>query len=96
MSKVWFVTGAGRGLGVDIAKKALAAGHSAVATGRSAAAVLKAIGPHDNLFTVALDITDPKAASSAAQAAVERFKRIDVLVNNAGNRTRCWLALQMN
>jgi len=85
MSKVWFVTGAGRDLGVDIAKKALAAGHSVVATGRSSAAVLEAIGPHDNLLTVALDITDPKAAASATQAAVARFGRVDVLVNNAGN-----------
>jgi len=85
MSKVWFVTGAGRGLGVDIAKKALAAGHAVVATGRSPAAVLRAIGPHDNLLTVALDITDPKAATAASQTALDRFGCIDVLVNNAGN-----------
>jgi NAD(P)-dependent dehydrogenase (short-subunit alcohol dehydrogenase family) len=56
MSKVWFVTGAGRGLGIDIAEKALAAGHSVVATGRRPEAVLKAIGAHDDLVTVALDI----------------------------------------
>lgn len=85
MSKVWFVTGAGRGLGVDIVQKALAAGHFVVATGRKPGAVLKAVGAHENLLTVALDITDPKAAVTAAQAAVERFGRIDVLVNNAGN-----------
>jgi NAD(P)-dependent dehydrogenase (short-subunit alcohol dehydrogenase family) len=85
MNKVWFVTGAGRGLGVHIAQKALAAGHAVVATGRSPAAVLKAVGPHDNLLTVALDITDPKAATAATRAAVDRFGRIDVLVNNAGN-----------
>ena len=85
MTKVWFITGAGRGLGVDIARKALAAGHSVVATGRDPAAVEKAIGAHENLLAVALDITDPEAASRAAQAAVERFGRIDVLVNNAGN-----------
>jgi NAD(P)-dependent dehydrogenase (short-subunit alcohol dehydrogenase family) len=85
MSKVWFVTGAGRGLGVDIVRKALAAGHSVVATGRNPDAVSAAIGPHENLLTVALDITDPRAASAAAQAAIDRFGRIDVLVNNAGN-----------
>jgi len=85
MNKVWFVTGAGRGLGIDIAQKALAAGHSVVATGRKPEAVLKAIGAHDNLLTVALDITDPEAAKRAAKAAVDRFRRIDVLVNNAGN-----------
>jgi NAD(P)-dependent dehydrogenase (short-subunit alcohol dehydrogenase family) len=85
MSKVWFVTGAGRGLGIDIARKALAAGHSVVATGRNPDAVLKAIGAHPNLLPVALDITDPKAATIAAKAAVDRFDHIDVLVNNAGN-----------
>lgn len=85
MSKVWFVTGTSRGLGVDIAKAALAAGHQVVATGRNKDAALKAIGAHDNLLTVALDITQPEAAVSAAQAAMDRFGRIDVLVNNAGN-----------
>ena len=85
MSKVWFVTGAGRGLGIDIAQKALAAGHSVVATGRNPAAVLKAVGSHKNLLTVALDVADPEAAVAAASTAVEHFGRIDVLVNNAGN-----------
>jgi NAD(P)-dependent dehydrogenase (short-subunit alcohol dehydrogenase family) len=85
MNKIWFVTGASRGLGVDIAQKALVAGHSVVATGRNPDRVRQAIGAHDNLLTVALDITDPKAATAAAQAAVDRFGRIDVLVNNAGN-----------
>ena len=84
-SNVWFITGAGRGLGIDIARSALAAGHSVVATGRDAARVETAIGAHEQLFTVALDVTDPVAAERATAAAVERFRRIDVLVNNAGN-----------
>jgi len=84
-NNVWFITGAGRGLGIDIAQAALAAGHLVVATGRDAARVEEAIGVHDNLLAVALDITDPAAAESAAQKAVDRFGRIDVLVNNAGN-----------
>jgi NAD(P)-dependent dehydrogenase (short-subunit alcohol dehydrogenase family) len=83
--KVWFITGAGRGLGIDIAQKALAAGHSVVATGRNADRVLQAVGAHDNLLTVALDITDPEAATGAVQSALDRFGRIDILVNNAGN-----------
>ncbi|WAM19084.1 SDR family oxidoreductase [Rhodococcus sp. JS3073] len=83
--KVWFVTGAGRGMGSDIVKAALAAGHAVVATGRNADRVRDAIGEHDDLLTVALDITDPDAANAAAEAAVERFGSIDVLVNNAGN-----------
>lgn len=82
---VWFVTGAGRGLGVDIAQAALAAGHSVVATGRNAERVEKAIGPHENLLTVTLDITSPDDAHAAVQRAVSQFGRIDVLVNNAGN-----------
>ncbi|GHH75126.1 SDR family oxidoreductase [Promicromonospora soli] len=84
-TKVWFITGAGRGLGIDIAQAALAAGHSVVATGRNADRVRAAVGEHENLLAVSLDVTDPDAATAATQAAVDRFGRIDVLVNNAGN-----------
>ena len=83
--KVWLVTGAGRGMGVDIAKAALAAGDAVVATGRSPQRVRAALGEQDDLSTVALDITNPASAEAAVRAAVERFGRIDVLVNNAGN-----------
>ena len=61
--KVWFITGAGRGLGVDIAKAALAAGHAVVATARNAESVTKALGEHDDLLAVDLDVTDPAAAA---------------------------------
>jgi NAD(P)-dependent dehydrogenase (short-subunit alcohol dehydrogenase family) len=83
--KVWFITGAGRGMGVDIAKAALAAGHAVVATGRNPDAVTQALGKADDLLAVKLDVTDPADAQAAVQAAVERFGRVDVLVNNAGN-----------
>src|SRR6059058_5349116 len=82
---VWFVTGAGRGLGVEIAKAALAAGHAVVATGRNTAAVARALGGTDQVLVLKLDITRPEEATAAVAAAVERFGRIDVLVNNAGN-----------
>jgi NAD(P)-dependent dehydrogenase (short-subunit alcohol dehydrogenase family) len=82
---VWFITGAGRGMGVDIAKAALAAGHAVVATGRNPDTVTAALGQHEDLLVVQLDVTDPADAQAAVQAAVERFGRIDVLVNNAGN-----------
>ncbi|MFK0173564.1 SDR family oxidoreductase [Streptomyces sp. NPDC090306] len=86
MSKVFLITGAGRGLGTDLARQALAAGHHVVATGRRPEHVLEALGgEQDNLLATALDITDPAAAQSAVQAAVERFGRIDVLINNAAN-----------
>jgi len=84
-NKVWFITGAGRGMGVEFAKAALGAGHSVVATGRNIETVSKAIGHHDKLIVVKLDITDPVDAKDAVGAAMERFGRIDVLVNNAGN-----------
>jgi NAD(P)-dependent dehydrogenase (short-subunit alcohol dehydrogenase family) len=83
--KVWLVTGAGRGMGVDISKAALAAGHAVVATGRNPQRVSAALSAHDDLLAVKLDVTDPADAQAAVQAAVERFGRIDVLVNNAGN-----------
>jgi NAD(P)-dependent dehydrogenase (short-subunit alcohol dehydrogenase family) len=54
--KIWFVTGAGRGLGVDIAKAALAAGHAVVATGRDATKVTKTVGVHEDLLSLKLDI----------------------------------------
>jgi NAD(P)-dependent dehydrogenase (short-subunit alcohol dehydrogenase family) len=82
---VWFVTGAGRGMGVDIVKAALAAGHAVVATGRNTDAVARALGQADQLLVVKLDVTRPEDAKAAVAAAVERFGRIDVLVNNAGN-----------
>jgi NAD(P)-dependent dehydrogenase (short-subunit alcohol dehydrogenase family) len=83
--KVWLITGAGRGLGVDIAKAALAAGHSVVATGRDAAKVEAAVGKHDNLLPIKLDVTRPQDSQAAVEAAVAKFGRIDILVNNAGN-----------
>jgi NAD(P)-dependent dehydrogenase (short-subunit alcohol dehydrogenase family) len=82
---VWFVTGAGRGMGVDIANAALAAGHAVVATGRNPEKVASVLGAHEDLIVVALDVTDPASAEAAVQAGVDRFGRIDVLVNNAGN-----------
>src|SRR5947208_5100339 len=83
--KVWLITGAGRGLGVDIAKAALAAGHALVATGRNPAKVAAAVGDHDNLLAIKLDVTRPQDAQGAVEAAVANFGRIDILVNNAGN-----------
>ena len=82
---VWFVTGAGRGMGVDIVNAALAAGHAVVATGRKPDAVTRALTETDQSLVVTLDVTRPDDARAAVAAAVKRFGRIDVLVNNAGN-----------
>src|SRR3982750_2756634 len=85
MSKVWLITGAGRGMGGDIAQAALAAGHNVVATGRHTDKVAQALGKSADLFVVKLDVTKPTDAESAVKASVDKFGRIDVLVNNAAN-----------
>lgn len=82
---VWFVTGAGRGMGVHIVKEALAAGHAVVATGRNTDSVARAVGPANELLIVKLDVTKPEDAEAAVAAAMKRFGHIEVLVNNAGN-----------
>jgi NAD(P)-dependent dehydrogenase (short-subunit alcohol dehydrogenase family) len=84
-NKTWIITGAGRGLGVDIAKAALTAGYNVVATGRNPAAVTEALGDADNLLIAKLDVTSGQDAQAAVEAAVERFGGIDVLVNNAAS-----------
>jgi len=83
--KTWLITGAGRGMGVDFAKAALAAGHNVVATGRSVDAVAQAVGESDDLLVVRLDVTSTADAAAAVEAAVDRFGGIDVLVNNAAS-----------
>jgi NAD(P)-dependent dehydrogenase (short-subunit alcohol dehydrogenase family) len=81
----WFITGAGRGMGVEFAKAALAAGHNVVATGRNPDAVANAVGEADGLLAVKLDVTSVQDAAAAVKAAVDRFGGIDVLVNNAAS-----------
>jgi NAD(P)-dependent dehydrogenase (short-subunit alcohol dehydrogenase family) len=83
--KTWLITGAGRGMGVDIATAALAAGHNVVATGRNPDTVAEAVGDSDNLLVVQLDVTSRDDAQAAVKAAVDRFGAIDVLVNNAAS-----------
>src|SRR6476620_10243591 len=83
--QVWFITGAGRGMGVHFARAALAAGNAVVATGRHPEAVREALGNAPDLLVVRLDVTRPADAEAAVQATVDRFGRIDVLVNNAAN-----------
>jgi NAD(P)-dependent dehydrogenase (short-subunit alcohol dehydrogenase family) len=86
MRKVIFVTGAGRGAGTIIARQALASGNPVVATGRRPDDVEKTLGgPQDNLLVTKLDVTSVDDAQAAGQAAVDRFGRVDVLINNAGN-----------
>jgi len=83
--QVWLITGTGRGMGTDIARAALAAGHAVVGTARNADSVTSALGAHDDLLAVPLDVTDPAAAEAAVATAVEHFGHLDVVVNNAGS-----------
>lgn len=82
--KVWFITGASRGFGLEVARDALARGDSVVATARQPESITAALGQHDNLLSVALDVTNESQAVAVAEAAIARFGRIDVLLNNAG------------
>jgi NAD(P)-dependent dehydrogenase (short-subunit alcohol dehydrogenase family) len=85
MQKTWFITGAGRGLGAEIAKAALRAGDLVVAAGRNRAAVTDRLGPNSSsLLSVDLDVNNEAQAQAAVATAVDRFGTIDVLVNNAG------------
>ena len=86
--KVWFITGAGRGLGVDIAKAALAAGHSVVATGRDSAKVAAALGESDNLLTVKLDITNEQDAQAAVAACSRVERALEILSDDVPEHLR--------
>jgi NAD(P)-dependent dehydrogenase (short-subunit alcohol dehydrogenase family) len=82
---VWFITGAARGMGLEFAKAVLADGHSVVASGRDINRLSNALELSSNLLTVKLDVTVPADADAAVKAAVDRFGRIDVLINNAAS-----------
>ena len=82
--KTWFITGASRGFGARVVERALVNGDAVVATARNLQAVIDCFGAHPNLLAVALDVTDEGQAVAAARAAIDRFGRIDILLNNAG------------
>ncbi len=85
MIKTWFITGASRGIGAEIAKAALVAGDNVVATGRDLARLERLFESYgDRVLPLVLDVTEEEQSASAVEAALRRFGRIDVAVNNAG------------
>jgi NAD(P)-dependent dehydrogenase (short-subunit alcohol dehydrogenase family) len=82
--RVWLITGASRGFGALIAQAALADGNAVVAAGRDAAAIAERLGTSPALLPVTLDVTNEAQAQAAVHAAIEKFGRVDVLINNAG------------
>lgn len=85
MSKTWLITGASRGLGLEMARAALAAGDNVVATARDVGSASSAFTQYtDRLLLTPLDVTDPAAPDAVVNAALARFGAIDVLINNAG------------
>lgn len=89
--QVWFVTGSNRGMGLEIARSALAVGNRVVATSRHPEQVMAALGAYGNrVLALRLDITSEEQARSAVSEAVRHFGRIDVLVNNAGYGQLGW------
>ncbi|OWJ97638.1 short-chain dehydrogenase/reductase [Pseudomonas sp. A46] len=82
--RTWFITGASRGFGTLIAERALRAGDAVIATARKPEEIVARLGSHPNLLAVRLDVTNEAEAHQAVAEGVNRFGRIDVLVNNAG------------
>jgi len=83
-AKVWFITGASRGFGLEVARVALERGDYVVATARKPEAIEAALGKHERLLAVGLDVNKEHQAHAAADETIRRFGRIDVLLNNAG------------
>ncbi|MET0705205.1 MAG: oxidoreductase [Mycobacterium sp.] len=82
---VWFITGASRGFGLEITKEALSRGDSVIATARNPQAITDALpDAGEHLLAVSLDVHEPAQITAAVDAGIDRFGRIDVLVNNAG------------
>ncbi|RYG48545.1 MAG: SDR family oxidoreductase, partial [Chitinophagaceae bacterium] len=84
MNNVWFITGASKGFGLEMTKQLLAQGDMVAATSRNIAELEKLIGQNENFLPLSMDIVDETDVARAIEATVSRFKKIDVVVNNAG------------
>ncbi len=82
--KIWFITGTSKGLGLSLTKLALSQGDKVAATTRNIEALRQQVGDTDNLLPLQVDITSDEAVKAAVDQVIEKFGRIDVVVNNAG------------
>lgn len=82
--KVWFITGASKGLGLSLAKRLLSEGEKVVATSRNLEELENAVGNHENFLPLVLNLTDEKNVGEGIEKAIKHFGKIDVVVNNAG------------
>ncbi|BBI33466.1 oxidoreductase [Cohnella abietis] len=83
-NKIWFVTGASKGMGLTLVRKLLEQGYKVAATSRTKADLEKAVGSHDRFLAINLDLSDEKDVQKAISATIEHFGGLDVVVNNAG------------
>lgn len=83
-SKVWFVTGASKGLGLSLVKKLLDENFQVAATSRNAEALIEAVGENENFLPLEMDLLSEKSVRESINKTLETFGKIDVVVNNAG------------
>lgn len=83
-SKVWFITGASKGLGLSLTRQLLQQGHKVVATSRNIHDLLKAVGDNNHFLPLQVNLSSDSEVAQAVKSAREAFGRIDVVVNNAG------------
>lgn len=82
--KVWFVTGASKGLGLTLVKKLLGSGYQVAATSRNLGNLANAVGEHENFVPLAVDLINESSVEAAISQTISKFGRVDVVVNNAG------------
>jgi NAD(P)-dependent dehydrogenase (short-subunit alcohol dehydrogenase family) len=82
--KVWYITGASKGLGLSLVKQLLAAGNRVAATSRSLEDLKSAVGGHENFLPLAVDLTSEASVKDSVDSVIKQWSRLDVVVNNAG------------
>ncbi|MET0570554.1 MAG: SDR family oxidoreductase [Pedobacter agri] len=83
-NKVWFVTGASKGLGLTLVKKLLSNGYNVAATSRNLNDLSKAVGEFENFLPLSVDLMSEESVESAISKTISKFGQLDIVVNNAG------------